>query len=175
MLIGIFADSHDHLDHIRWVVAEFNRRQCRLVVFAGDLVSTFAVPPLRTLACPLVASFGDNEGNKVGIRGGMEIIGTVGDPPFGIRCDDGTRLLVTHQLELLRGDFSGADVIIFGHTHRPVIRRDALGRLFVNPGETSGWTYGRPSAAILDTQTRQAEIVWLPTAPTAATNRKSLA
>lgn len=175
MLIGIFADSHDHLDHIRWVVAEFNRRECQLAIFAGDLVSTFAVPPLRKLACPLVASFGDNEGNKVGIRGGMEIIGTIGEPPLGIRCDDGTRLLVTHQLELLRGDFSGADVVIFGHTHRPVVRRDARGRLFVNPGETSGWTYRRPSIALLDTVSRQAEIVWLPGDAPASTGPRALA
>ena len=161
MLIGIFADTHDHLDNIRRSVAEFNRRECQLVVFAGDLVSTFAVPPLRQLACPLIASFGDNEGNKIGIRGGMEIVGIVSEPPFGVRCDDGTRLLVTHQLELLRGDFEGADIVIYAHTHRPVIRHDAAGRLFVNPGEASGWTYRRPSVAVLETCTRQAEIVWL--------------
>ena len=67
MLIGIFADSHDHLDHIRLAVATFNEAGCELVVFAGDLVSSFAVPPLRALNCRVIACFGDNEGNKAGV------------------------------------------------------------------------------------------------------------
>ena len=144
MRIGIFADTHDHLNHIRRVVQLFNQRQCEMVLFAGDLVSTFAIPPLRRLRCPMIASFGDNEGNKVGILGGMQIIGPVGEPPFGLRLPDGTRVLLTHQKELLRDNIDGADVIVYGHTHRPSIRRDAEGRLWINPGETSGWTYNDP-------------------------------
>jgi putative phosphoesterase len=159
MRIGVFADTHDHLDNIRWSVAEFNRRDCDLVVFAGDFVSTFAIPPLRLLKCRMIASFGDNEGNRVGIRGGMQIIGEVGDPPFGFRTADGLRILVTHQLELLRGQQEGSDVIIFAHTHKPSVRRDEAGRLLLNPGETSGWTYRQPSIAILETQPLRAEIV----------------
>jgi putative phosphoesterase len=161
MLVGVFADTHDHLDYIRRAVEEFNRRDCRLVVFAGDLVSTFAIPPLRRLRCPLVASFGDNEGNKVGIRGGMRIVGEVADPPFGFRAADGTRFVVTHQWELLRGDIGEADVVVYAHTHRPAVWRDAAGRLYVNPGETSGWTYGEPSIAIVETATRDAQLVRL--------------
>ena len=161
MRIGIFADSHDHLDHIRLVVDEFNRRQCDLVVFAGDLVSTFAIPPLRKLNCPMIASFGDNEGNKVGIRGGMEIIGEVAEPPFCFRAGDGTRFLVTHQRELLRGEVEGCDIVIYAHTHKPRIARDERGRLWINPGETSGWTYGQPTFAMLDTDAMSAEILSL--------------
>ena len=161
MRIGIFADTHDHLDNIRLAVAEFNRRECDLVVFAGDFVSTFAIPPLRKLACKLVASFGDNEGNTLGIRGGMEIIGEVGDPPFGFRALDGTKILVTHQLELLRGEYRECDVVIFAHTHKASISRDELGRLFINPGETSGWSYGRPSVAILETDPLDAKVLRL--------------
>lgn len=161
MLIGLFADTHDHLDNLRRAVARFNELGCELVVFAGDFVSTFAIPPLRKLNCPLVASFGDNEGNRTGIRGGLRIIGQVADPPFGFRAGDGTRLLVTHQRELLRGMEEGADVIVYAHTHRPRIARDAAGRLWINPGETSGWTYGKPSIALLDTSTMEAEVMGL--------------
>jgi putative phosphoesterase len=161
MRIGIFADSHDHLDNIRQAVDLFNRRDCGLVVFAGDLVSTFAIPPLRRLNCPMIASFGDNEGNKVGIRGGMQIIGPVGEPPFGFRAADGTRILLTHQRELLRGQLDGAQVVIYAHTHRPRIGRDSQGRLWINPGETSGWTFGDPTVVILETRTGAAELVRL--------------
>lgn len=161
MLIGIFADTHDHLDHIRLAVDEFNRRACELVIFAGDLVSTFALPPLRKLDCPMIASFGDNEGNKIGVRGGMQIIGEIGEPPFCFRSADGTRFLLTHQKELLTEPIGDVDVVVYAHTHKPRIHRDDAGRLWINPGETSGWTYRKPSVAILDTSTMEAQIVWL--------------
>lgn len=159
MRVGIFADTHDHLDNIRSAVREFNDRKCELVVFAGDLVSTFAIPPLRRLNCPMIASFGDNEGNKVGVLGGMQIIGPIGEPPFGFRTADGTKFLLTHQKELLKGLVDGADIIVFAHTHRPSINQDDSGRLWINPGETSGWTYREPTIAILETRSRSAELI----------------
>lgn len=159
MRIGIFSDSHDHLDNVRKAVGVFNDRQCELVLFAGDLVSTITIPPLRALKCPLVGCLGDNEGNTLGIRGGMRIIGELGRPPVGYRAADGTRFLITHQWELLKGDIDGADVVVFGHTHRASIRRDAAGRLLINPGETGGWTYGKPSVAILETNPLAAELI----------------
>jgi putative phosphoesterase len=161
MRVGIFADTHDHLDNIRLAVAEFNRRECEIVLFAGDLVSTFAIPPFRKINCPMIASFGDNEGNKAGIRGGMQIIGEIGDPPFCFRLRDGKRVLLTHQRELIREPVDGVEIIVYAHTHKPRVHRDSAGRLWINPGETSGWTYGNPSIAILDTASMDAEVVWL--------------
>jgi hypothetical protein len=161
MRVGIFADTHDHLDNIRLAVAEFNRRECEVVLFAGDLVSTFAIPPLRQLNCRMIASFGDNEGNKVGIRGGMQIVGEIGDPPFCFRLADGKRVLLTHQRELIRESVDGVDIIVYAHTHKPRIQHDEGGRLWINPGETSGWTYGRPSIVILDTASMETDVVWL--------------
>ena len=161
MLVGLFADTHDHLDNIRLSVAEFNRRRVELVVFAGDFVSTFAIPPLRKLNCPMVASFGDNEGNKTGLRGGMQIIGEVSDPPFGFRAADGTRFLITHQQELIRGTTEGCDVVVYAHTHRPRVHRDQGGRLWINPGEASGWTYREPTIAVLDTSRMEVDLIRL--------------
>jgi putative phosphoesterase len=166
VLIGIFADSHDHLDHIRRAVEVFNDAKCDLVVFAGDLVSSFAVPPLRALRCKVIGCFGDNEGNKPGVTAGMRIVGTIGEPPLGFKTPDGCRILVTHMDRSLRGLEGEFDVAIFAHTHKPGITRDQLGRLFINPGETSGWSYGRPSVALLDTRTMLARIVWLNEEPT---------
>ena len=145
----------------------------RWSLFAGDLVSTFAIPPLRRLNCPLIACFGDNEGNKLGIRGGMQIVGQIGEPPLGFRTPDGTRFLLTHQRELLRAPgidedlIVGADVIVYAHTHRPSIRRDQLGRMWINPGETSGWTYGDPTVVVLDTAGGATDLVHLASLPPA--------
>ncbi len=162
MRIGIFADTHDHLDHIRLAVEQFNRLECELVVFAGDFVSTFAIPPLRKLNCPMIAAFGDSEGNRDGIRAGMRIIGEVGVPPFGFRTADGTKILLTHHYDLVKNVVDGADVVIYSHTHRPSIQRDSHGILYINPGETCGWTYRKPSIALLETSTMEADIVDLP-------------
>lgn len=159
MRIGIFGDVHDHLDNLRRAVEVFNARGCDLVVFAGDFVSPIAVPPLRQLTCPILSCFGDNEGNKIGIQSGMRILGTVAEPPFGFRTKDGRRILVTHVLEHLRGALGECDVVISGHTHQASVVKDRSGRLFVNPGETSGWTKHRPTVAFLDTATLEAEIV----------------
>lgn len=161
MRIGVFADTHDHLDHIRLAVDVFNAQQCELVVFAGDFVSSIAIPPLRRLQCPVIACYGDNEGNRPGVAAGMRIIGTLGEPPFGFRTSDGTRILLTHMLAHLREEPGEFDVCIYAHTHRAKIHRDSLGRLFVNPGEASGWSYRQPSVAILETQPLEARIVRL--------------
>lgn len=159
MRVGVFADSHDHLDNLRLAVARFNDAQCELVLFAGDLVSTFAVPPLRRLKCPFVGCFGDNEGNKVGLLAGFSFVGQMGEPPMRFATSDGTRFLICHMQRQLRGQPDDWDVAVFGHTHKPRIRIDEAGRLLINPGETSGWTFGRPTIAILETSTKAVEVV----------------
>jgi uncharacterized protein len=159
MRIGVFADVHDHLDNLRLAVARFNHEQVEAVLFAGDLVSTFAVPPLRKLNCPFIGCFGDNEGNRIGILGGMTIVGTMGEPPFCYRAPDGTRILLTHALAWTKGCEGEFDVLVYAHTHQPSMRKDERGRLFLNPGETSGWSYHKPTIAILNTETLDAQIV----------------
>jgi len=159
MRIGIFADTHDHLANIRLAVERFNDERVELVLFAGDLVSTFSVPPLRKLQAPLVACFGDNEGNKPGLVAGFQLVGKLSEPPVRMTTGDGTRLVMTHMKRQLRGLEGEYDVAVFGHTHRPRIERDESGRLMINPGETSGWTFGRPTIVTYDTVTRQATLI----------------
>jgi putative phosphoesterase len=172
MRVGIFADTHDHLAYIRLAVERFNQAECELVLFAGDLVSTFAVPPLRRLKCPFVGCFGDNEGNKVGLMAGFSFVGQMGEPPVRFTAADGTRFIICHMQRQLRGQADDWDIAIFGHTHKPRIQRDDLGRLLINPGETSGWTFGNPTIALLETAARTVEILSLatetqPTVPSA--------
>lgn len=161
MRLGVFADTHDHLDYIRRAVEVLNAEQCELVVFAGDFVSSHAVPPLRQLQAPVIACFGDNEGNRIGVAAGMRIVGTLGEPPFGFRTADGTRVLLTHMLQSLQSEPSDFDVCIYAHTHRAEAHFDSAGRLIINPGEASGWTSGAPTVAIVETQPRSARFVRL--------------
>jgi putative phosphoesterase len=159
MQIGIFADTHDHLANLRLAVERFNTIGVDLVLFAGDLVSTIAVPPLRRLKAPLIACFGDNEGNRPGLLAGFQLVGRLADPPVLITTDDGTRIVLAHMKRQLRGFAAEYDVAIFGHTHKPRVEYDAVSRLLINPGETSGWSFGRPTIALLETTTRKVDIL----------------
>ena len=159
MRIGIFADPHDHLVNIGLAVERFNDEHVDLVLFAGDLVSTIAVPPLRKLQAPMIACFGDNEGNKVGLLGGFRLVGQLSEPPVRLTTDDGTQFVLVHMKRQLRGLDGDYDIAVFGHTHKPRIEHDHQGRLLINPGETSGWTFDRPTIAILETTTRRVQMV----------------
>jgi putative phosphoesterase len=149
------------LANIRLAVERFNQAQCELVLFAGDLVSTFAVPPLRRLKCPFVGCFGDNEGNKIGLMSGFSFVGQMDEPPVRHVAADGTRFILCHMQRQLRGQPEDWDIAVFGHTHKPRIMRDDAGRLLINPGETSGWTFGRPTIALLETSTQSVELIEL--------------
>lgn len=159
MKVGIFADTHDHLDNIRRVVKMFNDLEVDCVLFAGDLVSTFAVPPLRQLNCKIFGCFGDNEGNKTGLLGGFRVIGEIQDAPARYTLKDGTRVVIVHMQQQLNEYAEEFDIAIYGHTHRPNVKRDKQGRLFINPGETSGWTFNSPTVALLETETEEVEIL----------------
>jgi len=50
------------------------------------------------------------------------------------------------------------DLLVYGHTHRPEIRREGA-LLIVNPGEVYGHLTGRSTVALVDTIQRSAEIV----------------
>ena len=112
-----------------------------------------------------MACFGDNDGNQIGLQGGMRIVGPIAGGPFGVKTSDGVRILVAHIPEQLRGLIEGTQVVVTGHTHKPSIRTDERGVLFLNPGETSGWTYRKPTIAILETKPLSARIVPLPELP----------
>ena len=100
----------------------------------------------------MLACFGDNDGNQIGLQGGMRIVGPIAYPPFGFQTPDGVRILVAHIADQIREHDCGCQGDRDrGHTHKPSIRTDERGVLFVNPGETSGWTYRKPTIAILET------------------------
>lgn len=162
MQIGILADIHDNVDNIRHAINLLNGLQVEVVLIAGDFVSPLVVPSLRKLRGEVVACLGDNDGNRIGIAGGMRIVGTLAHGPVCYRTDDGVRILMAHQLTEVRDWIDGADVVVFAHSHRASIATDRHGRLFVNPGEVGGWMFRRPSVALLETTTKDARIVELP-------------
>jgi uncharacterized protein len=165
MKIGIMADIHDNVDNLRHAIGRFNAEGCGLILLAGDLVSPLVVPSMRKLTGRVVACFGDNDGNKRGIAGGMKIVGTLAHGPVCHRTSDGLKIVMAHQLNELKDWIDEADVAVFAHTHRPSIVEDRHGRLFINPGEVGGWMFRKPTVVILDSVTRKAELIDLPAMP----------
>ncbi|MEA3485303.1 MAG: metallophosphoesterase [Candidatus Aerophobetes bacterium] len=162
MLIGVMADSHDNLPKVRQAVEFFNRKKVGLVLHAGDFIAPFVViRELKDLACPLIGVFGNNDGEKKGLR---EVIGKIGEihpSPFTLKKKK-RRILLLHDPKNLEGvQTTQYDLIVYGHTHQSEIKRDGR-TLLINPGECGGWLTGLSTIGLVDLDKMKAEIITLP-------------
>lgn len=160
MKLGIMSDSHDNLPNIRRALEVFRAAGASAVIHAGDYGAPFAVREVLKFGGETYGVFGNNDGERDGIR---KLWNQVHNPPH-LFILGGRRIVVMHDLippENLPADMAGAEVFVYGHTHRAAISREAGGALFINPGETGGWLTGEPTVAVLDTETMQAEILKL--------------
>jgi putative phosphoesterase len=158
-MIGVLSDTHDNLTRVREAVRLFNDAGCDLVVHAGDFVAPFTVDELRNLRAPVKAVFGNCDGERDGLARAFEGLGEIRQAPLKF-VHAGRRFLVCHLDSAVEGHLASKsfDIIIFGHTHRPLTEsRD--GTLLVNPGEAGGWLRGRCTVALLDPAALSAEIV----------------
>ena len=64
-----------------------------------------------------------------------------------------------HIIDAL-ADSGHFDLVIYGHTHKPDIRK-VRNTLIVNPGEVGTWLYGKSTAALVDLNKMEAEIIEL--------------
>lgn len=130
-----------------------------LIIHAGDVVELAVLDALRERA-PVHAVLGNNDR------------GLGGQLPETLEIDiDGIRVAAIHDSGPTAGRhrrmarrFPGAEVVIFGHSHHPLVERTDQGQLLVNPGSptqrrrqpvhTVGWlevdTRGHASAVIVE-------------------------
>lgn len=158
-MIGLLSDTHDNLDRVRAAVRLFNDAGCDLVVHAGDFVAPFAADELRNLRCPVKAVFGNCDGERAGLARAFGGLGEIAAAPLAFE-HAGRRFGLCHLDSSVPGLLAAKafDVVVFGHTHRPLVeRRDGV--LLVNPGEAGGWLTGKSTAALLDPAAIAAEIV----------------
>ena len=154
MLIGVISDTHDRLPTIDAALSLFAERKVSAVIHAGDFVAPFAVQRLLQYRGPLHATYGNNDGERVGLK---HFLPQIEDGPLFVQLG-GLTILVHHFIEWCKaGDIERARVIITGHTHE-VVNRFEDSKLFLNPGECCGWVTGRCTVAILDTQGPSAEV-----------------
>ncbi len=159
MKIGILSDSHDNLPRIRSAMETFAREGVGLILHAGDFVAPFAVRAMHDAPARVVAVFGNNDGERIGLAKAFEAIGEVHARIARVEVD-GRRLVMVHEDELVPplAESKAVDVLVYGHTHRLDIRREGS-VLIINPGEVGGWLTGRCTVVLLDTDTLEATVV----------------
>lgn len=154
--VGLMADSHDNMPAIYKAVEIFNQRKVDLVIHAGDLVAPFTARELNKLNCPLVITFGNNDGDIIGLSKVFK--GQIFPPPHQITVND-KKVLILHDpmiLDELQQN-STFDVIIYGHLHKVDIRKGRL--LIISPGDCSGWLEGKRTIAIWHVETGDVELI----------------
>lgn len=161
MKIGIMSDSHDNVPKIRAAMELFRKEGVGLIIHAGDFVAPFAVRAMADAPSTVVAVFGNNDGERVGLAKAFEPIGVV-VPRLATAEAEGKRIGVVHQDELVAPIAAGGsfDVLVYGHTHRLDIRREGNTQI-INPGELGGWLTGKCTVVVLDTVTLEPQVVEL--------------
>lgn len=159
MNIGVLSDSHDHVGLVRQALEAFAARGVGAILHAGDIVAPFTAKLLADKDligdAAVHVIYGNNDGERAGLK---TLLPRIDDGP--LRVELGGRVIVMHHFIkwFTDADLAGADVVISGHNHEARIEtRDGV--LYLNPGETCGVLTGRPTAAILDTETLAAEII----------------
>ena len=159
MLIGLMSDTHDHQDYTRKAIDLFNKRKVEYVIHAGDYTSPFTLKLFKELNCKYVGIFGNNDGDKLLLLERAE--GNIFYQPYIFSLHN-RRIVVIHEHHLVDAlaDSGHFDLIVYGHTHEPVVKK-AKNTLVVNPGEAGSWLYGKATVAIADLEGMKAEIIGL--------------
>jgi uncharacterized protein len=165
MLIGAISDTHDNLPQIEKAVKILNEEKVGMVLHAGDYVAGFVIPKFKSLNCPLIGVFGNNDGDHELLKKRFsETQNCTIHDRFAQVTVEGYRIALLHgeEAELLNAlaDSGYFNAIVNGHSHLKGIQTRGK-TLLVNPGEACGYLTGKSTIAILDTANHHAKIVEL--------------
>jgi putative phosphoesterase len=143
--LGIISDTHGLLrPEVHEVFLEVDR-----ILHAGDVGDAQILDELALIA-PVAAVFGNVDGGRLRSRL-VEVL--------DLKID-GFRFVVTHgdrfgspKPEDLKEEWPDADVIVYGHTHQPLIRDFPDFSVVLNPGSAGPVRFGqKPTVAIMETE-----------------------
>lgn len=128
--IGLIADTHNRL---RPEALKF-LEGCDHILHAGDVGDESVLTRLAELA-PLTT-----------VRGNIDRADWAGSLPETVRCRfEGVELLMIHDLKELEQPPVSAQVVVAGHSHKPVLRKEGS-LLYVNPGSAGPRRFTLPIA-----------------------------
>jgi putative phosphoesterase len=155
MRIGVLSDTHDHLKMMDAALGIFRQRQVEMILHAGDVVAPFAAKRMLTWTGPLKIVFGNNDGERKGLK---VLLPYIQDGPLIVEAGS-KKILLHHDYDWCEPkDIAAVDIIVTGHTHE-VVNEARDRKLFLNAGECCGWVTGRGTIAVLDTDRMAAEII----------------
>ncbi len=161
MIIAIFSDTHDNLTNLKKAINIAEKFSPELIIHLGDYVAPFVAKPFLELGVKFKGVFGNNDGEKFGLKKAFSPIGEIHSPPYETEIDN-KKFLLLHEPITLNSYIKSQiyDFILYGHLH-DVEKKVSKRTLILNPGEVSGWVKGKGTFAILDTQTKKVEIIEL--------------
>ena len=95
MLIGVVSDTHDRLPMIDAALRLFADRRVEAVIHPGDFVAPFAVRRLLQYKGPLHVTYGNNDGERAGLK---ELMPHITDGPLFVELG-GRSILVHHFID----------------------------------------------------------------------------
>ena len=144
-MIAIFSDTHSSRGHELAGEALTAAREADVVIHAGDFTSEAALEAFQD-ECELFFPVHGNA-ESASVRDRL--------PTTRVVEEAGVRFAVTHRSDsgemglVLFGRSHDADVVVFGHSHRPTVV-DAEDCLLLNPGSHAQPRGNRPGFAVLE-------------------------
>ncbi len=161
MKIGIVSDSHDHIENLRKALEKIKERGCEVLIHCGDFCAPFMIAEMAKFRGEVHCCFGNTDDRYLSTNLSQEkkvnLHGDLGEVEI-----EGKKIAFTHLPRFAEGLAATGDydLVLHGHTHTP--RKENVNKtLLLNPGEIMGWK-SKPSYAIYDTKSGDAEIVELP-------------
>jgi hypothetical protein len=157
--IGVVSDTHNHLRNVRRIVELFNAAAVDRVVHTGDITHAGTLEVFAGLEAPLVGVFDNNDVERSALLAAAQRFSIrLAEPPLTLSWAE-RRVLVVHDPHFLREDeVASHDLVLHGHTHRPVHER-RRGALVFNPGECAGWLPGHNTVGVVELASLEVE--WL--------------
>lgn len=132
MRIGVISDTHMP-GRARALPEECGARLARadVIVHAGDHSDADSLRALRALGPPVVAVHGNVDGEDLRLALPATATFRAGDRVVAVVHDAGP---ASGRLARMRRRFPEADLVVFGHSHVPLVERAPDGFAILNPG-----------------------------------------
>ena len=136
MRIGVISDTHipDKCEHIPAAVLDAFRN-VDMVIHAGDIVNLKVIDALKSVCPKVIAVAGNMDCSDVVKKYPGKEVFDISGVRIGLMHGSGAPV---NLVELLKSTFKtdNCDIIIFGHSHKPM--NEKIGKvLFFNPGSAT--------------------------------------
>ena len=162
MRVGLMADSHDRIPAIAELLRLMREGGATMVLHAGDYVSPLILKPFEDLHMTLAGVFGKNDGDPQSLlsRASAGLGLEISESPHSFQVGGHEVLLVHDLADVQKRNVKSHSIIVHGFIHQQSMKSQG-DSLIINPGESCGWLYGTPQAALLDLDTKKVEFLSL--------------